>query len=251
MDNKIIWLDVGTHRGQEYRSVFCSKFELFLKLLRYVKKGPDRFSKIDEIKKIWHLHEHFTKNRSNFYCVFIEANPFMLSHSVYKFADAVFSIALGSASSPSFGLTDLYLVDADKGGQGSSIYLGKPNVSKEDAVLCAVTSPSAFFTSLKNKIDDKYMQNYKIILRLNCEGSEDDVIYTARNQFGDKLSLVLGSLKDVRGVKGDDAYNELMDFIQKEQIDFSDFSSYISTWEQSHSKIYNLIEGCNGSKASP
>ena len=41
-----------------------------------------------------------------------------------------------------------------------------------------------------------------MLLRLNCEGIEDDVIYAAHSSFQDKLKLICGSLKDVEGVKG-------------------------------------------------
>ena len=53
------------------------------------------------------------------------------------------------------------------------------------------------------------------MLRLNCEGVEDEVIYSAQNVFGNKLKLIAGSLKDVKELKGEVAFNKLFEFMNQ------------------------------------
>jgi len=50
------------------------------------------------------------------------------------------------------------------------------------------------------------------LLRLNCEGVEDTVIYSVSESFGKKLKLVCGSLKDVEELKGTGAAESLDEF---------------------------------------
>ena len=59
--------------------------------------------------------------------------------------------------------------------QGSSIFSHKDNVSKENSLPAVSVPARLFFDSFKNYLDSK-INEYVVILRLNCEGVEDDVI---------------------------------------------------------------------------
>ena len=74
-------------------------------------------------------------------------------------------------------------------------------------------------------------------MRVNCEGSEDDVIYAIHKTFKKKLKIILGSLKDVKGVKGEKEYINLENYIKKNKLRFIDFSSSVHTWLASFSAL--------------
>ena len=84
------------------------------------------------------------------------------------------------------------------------------------------------------------------MLRLNCEGVEDTVIYSVSESFGKKLKLVCGSLKDVEELKGVGAAESLDEFMQAKELPFIKFSSGIYTWPQAHIAILDLLDGNNG-----
>ena len=87
--------------------------------------------------------------------------------------------------------------------------------------------------------------DYVVMLRLNCEGVEDNVIYSAHTSFGNKLELICGSLKDVAEVKGFDAYQELDRFIADQGIAFAQFNSPIYTWLEGQKSIQKLLRKIN------
>ena len=49
------------------------------------------------------------------------------------------------------------------------------------------------------------------------------------------------SLKDVKSIKGNKEYAQLMKFIDNENIKFIPFSDDIDTWGKAHSYIYSLL----------
>ena len=84
--------------------------------------------------------------------------------------------------------------------------------------------------------------DYQILVRLNCEGAEDDVIYSAHDCFDSKVKMVCGSLKDVEGVKGLSAYKKLKRYMSDNELPFVYFSSAIDTWPKAHNAIINLLD---------
>ena len=97
-----------------------------------------------------------------------------------------------------------------------------------------------FFSELELHLNDKF-SDYRVLLRLNCEGVEDEVIYSAHNSFGNKLKLICGSLKDVEGVKGLDASQKLDKFISDNKLLFVYFYSGIDSWPKAHNAVLNLL----------
>ena len=51
------------------------------------------------------------------------------------------------------------------------------------------------------------------------------MIYAFKEVFGRNFCDVFGSLKDVKGVKGQIAYLKLLDFMKNSNINYTDFSS--------------------------
>ena len=240
---RLVWLDIGTHRGQEFRSVFAGDIRFALKLLKFFRRRRRHATlaaSVMEARDLFDFRRILKSRRQDLFFIAIEANPFILAHPVYQMADAIFPLALGQSASDANTLGRLYLVEHDKGGQGSSIFSEKPNVNSADFLPCIVMDPKRFLTDLKDLLDD-YPWDYDLMLRINCEGAEDEVIYAGREVFGDKLVHVFGSLKDVEEIKGTEAYDTLMAFLEKEMLPFTFFSSDVESWPDSHKVLANLL----------
>ena len=80
---------------------------------------------------------------------------------------------------------------------------------------------------------------------MNCEGVEDEVIYSAHESFGTKLKLICGSLKDVEAVRGSEAAQTLDDFITDNNLLFQSFHSGMASWPKAHAAIINLMNQKN------
>ena len=243
---KIIWIDVGTHFGQEYSSIFSSNISFFRHVIRrflggkVLKRG--RFVSFKGLKNIIHARSKIRKRSKEFYTVFIEANPkIAYKKNIYSDADMVFNLALTDNSRTPVSITKLYLGNGDELSQGSSIFLEKHNVQKDSYVATLGVSISDFFSELEIYLNEKF-GDYDVLLRLNCEGVEDDVIYSVYNIFGSKTKMICGSLKDVERVKGLDAYQKLEKFINENKLPFVFFCPLIYSWPEAHTAIMNLLD---------
>ena len=242
---KIIWIDIGTHFGQEFMSIFGSNFYFaFVSIRRFL---ADRiFIRLErlsfhDLKSIYKKRSEIINKSESFFSIFIEANPKIIaSKKLYLRANSVFNVALTSQDEDE-KILKLYLGNKNELSQGSSIFLEKHNVSPDSYVSSFGVAPKKFLSKLKDHIDDS-IDNYEVMLRLNCEGVEDDTIYAAHQVFGNKLKLISGSLKDVKGIKGEDAYNNLINFMSDNSLSFVYFSSNISSWKNAFSKISELFK---------
>ena len=238
--NKIIWIDIGTHYGQEYQSIFSSNFYFYWKIFRRLigsklfKKGD--FLKLTDITKLNSYRKYLKKNKSFFHFTFIEANYKILNSSIYNHAHDVFCFAIGNDKKNHLKIGRLYYADNDETSQGNSIYKNKGNISIDNFKSCILIDANKFSDYYKTYLDEKF-KSYEIILRINCEGSEDDVIYAMHRTFKNKLKLIFGSLKDVKGVKGDKEYINLENYMRKNKLRFIDFSPSVHTWLNSFSAL--------------
>lgn len=242
---KVIWIDVGTHFAQEYQSAFGPHRTFIWILLRRLVGSKiflrGKAPKLELIKDLVMMRGRFSNHKDRFTFYFIEANSKIVNNNVYKNADAVFNIALTSDAAEVTEITKLYLANSDEMSQGSSIYLSKKNVAANNFLLCLGVQPSQFFTALSEHLS-KIDSEYDVLLRLNCEGTEDEVIYAAHRVFGSKLKLVCGSLKDVEGVKGRAAYDKLKRFMNQKDLSFVFFSSDLFSWHKAHLTILDLLD---------
>ncbi|MDC1408271.1 hypothetical protein N8524_08100 [Candidatus Puniceispirillum sp.] len=242
---KIVYVDVGTHFAQEFQSFFGSQKYFYTKIIRrligsHVLRRGEMIS-LSELRELMRQRHDLRRKKNCFISFFVEANARVIQHSdVYRSANGVFNCAL--TGDQQFSLINLYLANSDQLSQGSSIFSTKSNVSVNDAVPTAGVPSGLFFRSLKGLIE-RSIREYSVILRLNCEGVEDDVIYSAHEVFSDKLALVMGSLDDVRGCKGDDVYDALQQYLTINNLPFVSFSSEISSWSVAHKSI-NEVHKC-------
>ena len=89
---------------------------------------------------------------------------------------------------------------------------------------------------------DKAFEDYEILLRLNCEGMEDDIIYSCEKLFKNKLKLVMGALDDVKKIKSEIIYNDLINFMREKNLKFTYFTPDPNTWLKAHETISNTFK---------
>ena len=238
--NKIIWIDIGTHYGQEYQSIFSTDLYFYWKIFRrlvgskLLKRG--NFLKLTDIIKLNSYRKYLKNNKTFFHFTFIEANYKILNSSIYNHAHDVFCFAIGSEKNNLLRIGRLYYADNDETSQGNSIYKNKGNISIDNFKSCILIDANKFSNCYKTYLDKKF-KSYEIILRINCEGSEDDVIYAMHKTFKNKLKLIFGSLKDVSGVKGEKEYINLKNYMKKNKLHFIDFSPSVHTWLNAFSAL--------------
>ena len=246
---KIVWIDVGTHFAQEHSSIFGSNLSLCFHILKRLIGSKllarREFVSMKELRKIINLRNKIRKYRSRFFSIFIEANSkIVFKKNSYTNADLTFNLALTDNSDPSFSIKNLFLGNRDKFSQGSSLFLEKENVY-EDSFIPTISIPSSdMFKELEKYLSKKF-DNYVVLLRLNCEGVEDGVIYSAYESFGTKLKLLCGSLKDVKSIKGDDASEKLKIFMSDKELEFQTFHSRADSWLKPYLEILKLAESIN------
>jgi hypothetical protein len=138
-------------------------------------------------------------------------------------------------------IAKLYIGNGGELAEGNSLFLKENNLKNDSHVATFGVSASDFFSELELYLEEQF-GDYDVLLRLNCEGVEDDVIYSTYNSFGSKLKLICGSLKDVEELKGLDASKKLDNFISDNGLLFVKFSSGIYSWPKAHASVLNLLE---------
>lgn len=243
---KYIWIDIGTHYAQEYNSIFGSNLLFYLKLFKRILKIfiGKKFLKINQLYDLVNYRNEIRKRRNEFIIIFVEANPKILSKKkVYLKADIIFNQAITddqNIDNSDNKFSKLYFANGDVFSQGNSIYENKKNIDVNDFIWTNSMQVGQFMKSVK-KIFDSDFKDYKVFLRLNCEGVEDSIVYSAYEQFGNKLKFVLGSLKDVNEIKGNEASQKLDLFLKEKNLKNIYFMSSVDSWHDSFKEIYNTI----------
>ena len=107
-----------------------------------------------------------------------------------------------------------------------------------------IINPEFFAKEVKRNLDINF-DDYEIFLRLNCEGSEDEIIYSFKKVFQKKLKYVLGSLSDVKDIIGIEDYRKLLSFLKKNKIKFEKFNSSIETWNKAFKCLKVIVQNSN------
>lgn len=243
---KIIWIDVGTHFAQEHNSLFSSSLGFYYFVCKrfiggmVLKRG--RFVSFNQLKDIISSRAKIRKKSDAFFSIFVEANPKIVRKmSFYPCSDLSFNIALTEESSSTVSIAKLFVGHGDELSEGNTLFEKKFEATDKTYMATLGITSDSFFQQVKEYLDEKFV-HYKVLLRLNCEGVEDSVIYSARKNFGSKLKLILGSLKDVEELKGAEAAQNLNNFIVSNNLNFVKFSSGIYSWPQAHIAISELLE---------
>ena len=154
---KTVWVDIGTHTGQELRAALSRSPWFYWKIFKFLMKfllpslpkarrlnptiPPPRPQKLRRLA----LSRKFIRGRlSEIITILVEPNPELYQGRVYRAADHVFPLALTEEGTGP-RLTRLYYANHNRTGQGSSVYPQKKNVSVSDFRLIASMSAKSFF----------------------------------------------------------------------------------------------------------
>lgn len=238
----IVLIDVGTHKGQEIES-FSNTSYFFLQILKNLIKNIFLKRKLQykNFKKYFFLfktHFNLKKLSKKMFFVTVEPNILLLNQKVYSEADIVFPFAIDDRVKNELDIVKLYIANNDNLSQGNSIYQNKKNINQNKFKYAPAISSKKLIDLIYSLFSKKELD---VILRLNCEGSEDDLIYNLSEARNINLLGVLGSLKDINEIKGKSSYKKLFNFLEKNKIKFIPFSGDISTWLEAHKFIISLL----------
>ena len=78
-------------------------------------------------------------------------------------------------------------------------------------------------------------------MRINCEGEEFEIIKELiKNKI--KINTILGSLYDVKKIHGDEVYNNLLETLNKNDINYIHFkASDPSTWSKGINTLHKYL----------
>ena len=234
----LVLIDVGTHSCGEIKSFTNSKF-FFFKLIKRIIKNIYKKKSLNILNFKSLIINHFKLKNifKRITLILIEPNYLHFEEKLYKFSSMVLPVAISSSNENNSRTVKLFFANNDPKSAGNSIYSSKGNINKNNFRNVLSLNSYEVLEILKNT----YLhENSKVILRINCEGMEDEIIYTFKKYLANRLKGIMGSLKDVKSIKGNKKYSQLMKFIDDEKIIFVPFSDDIDTWSKAHSFIYSL-----------
>ena len=205
LKKKLVYLDVGTHFGQEFTALVGDALPiLWFKFLKIriasfiLRRKEIHFIKFNEAVEISRALKVIRLNKGDLYSILVEPNYRVFGSKAYRIANKVLCIALGDEGRP-IGFDKLYFPDSFKMSQGASLYKSKNNIDFSDADTVIVVSSSEFAHQLKMDLDLRFGHDqYELMVRINCEGAEDSVIYALKAEFKDKFNYVFGRCRRVK-----------------------------------------------------
>ncbi|MBW3073330.1 hypothetical protein CU313_05540 [Prochlorococcus marinus str. MU1404] len=234
-----ILIDIGTHSCGEIKSFTNSKF-FFFKLIKKVIKNiyKKKSFKISYFKDLVINHLRLKKVSKRITLILVEPNFLHFDEPPYELSSMVLPVAIKSIDEGNSRTTKLFFANNDPKSAGNSIFSSKGNVD-EDNFRNVLSLNIYQFLEILNTT---YLhENSKVLLRLNCEGMEDEIIYEFKKYLSNKLKVIMGSLKDVKSIKGKKKYSMLLEFIEDKKIRFIPFSDDVDTWSKAHLFIYHFL----------
>ena len=238
-NGNIIFIDIGTHSCGEIKSFTNSKF-FFFKLIKRIIKNiyKKRSINISIFSSLIINHFKLKNIIKKITLILIEPNYLHFEEKPYKFSSMVIPAAINSTNDSNSRTIKLFFANNDPKSAGNSIYSSKGNVNKNHFRNVLALNSSELLEILEKTY---FHENSKVILRINCEGMKDEIIYEFKKYLANRLKGIMGSLKDVKSIKGNKKYSQLMKFIDDEEIIFVPFSDNLDTWSKAHSFLFSLI----------
>ena len=248
MKKKLVYVDIGTHMGQEFKALFVYSIwqflyrftKLFLAsfILRKNKIIPVRLTEAIDI--IRHTRQ-IRGQKKNITTVLVEPNTRLYRDDVYRTADKVFCFALGDMED-GMHFSNLFFPNADKVSQGASIFNNKRDIDLGESDNIIVCGCIPFAEMLKESLDARLGEgSYEVVIRINCEGSEDTGIYAFHKVFKDQFNVIFGSLKDVGELKGSTKMEALWTYIDSNKLKFVPFTPLYTTWRQASREFLDIL----------
>ena len=239
-NGNFIIIDVGTHSGTEIESFSNSKFffwKLFKFFIKSIMKGE--FLNSSYIKALIANHFKLKSLIKKITLILIEPNHLHFQERPYRICSLILPVAITSNKENNNKISRLYITNDDPKSQGNTIFSSRNNIkiNKYTNVL------NISNLELNQILEKNYLnKNSKVILRINCEGMEDEIIYSLYSLLQEKLVGILGSLKDIKWSKGEDEYVKLINFIDEKKLKLLPFDYDIKTWLKAHSFISSSFE---------
>ncbi len=143
----------------------------------------------------------------------------------------------------SMHFSNLFFPNSDKLSQGASIFNTKKDIDFDESDNVVICGCVPFAEMLKESLDKSLGKNtYEVVIRINCEGSEDTGIYAFHKVFQNQFNVIFGSLKDVGELKGSSEMEALLSYIDKNDLKFVPFSPLYTTWKNASREILNILE---------
>ena len=233
-----IIVDIGTHSCGEIKSFTNSKF-FFFKLAKRIIKNlfKTKYISINYLLKL--IKNHFKAKAifNKITLILVEPNFLHFNQKPYHSCSMVLPAAIKNDNY--IRTTKLFFANNDPKSAGNSIFSSKGNINENNFRNVLTLNTRELFEILENT----YLHSKsKVILRINCEGLEDEIIYDFKKYLPKRLIGIMGSLKDVKSIKGQSSYSQLLNFIDKERIEFVPFSDDIDTWSKAHLFICSIVD---------
>ena len=240
-NGEFIIIDIGSHTCGEIKSLTDSTF-FFFKLIKRIIKNLIKRKVINPIylKKLISNHFKVKKHIKKITLILVEPNYLHFNENPYQVSSLVLPVAINNNDKNDLRYTKLFFANNDPKSAGNSIFSSKGNVNKSNFINVLTLNTKELFDIINNLyINEKS----KVVLRINCEGMEDEIIYDLKKLIPNKLKAIMGSLKDVKSIKGNKEYNQLIRFLDEKKIKFVPFSDDLDTWLNAHKFIYDLLTG--------
>jgi len=238
-DGDFIFIDIGSHSCGEIKSFSDTKFFFYKLSKRIIKNIYKRNSlNINYFKNLIINHFKLKRLAKKITLILVEPNYLHFDEKTYKLSTMVLPAAIKKIQENELRTTKLFFANNDPKSAGNSIFSHKSNIDQNHFKNVLTLSTKELFDILKHTFLHK---NSKVIMRVNCEGLEDEIIYDFKKFIPKELIGIMGSLKDVKSIIGNEEYYNLIDFIEKEKINFIPFSDDIDTWDKAHLSIYSLL----------
>ena len=241
---KVLFIDVGSHECQEIKALTQSSF--YLTIIYFKRYFLNLFVKgllvptTSEFFNFLKIRNKLTK-KIDFCYIAIEPNWRHFKNNIYKKLNYTFCFGLQKIESD-FKIKYLSFKSKKKNDQGASLFKTSDHINLSEAI--PVLDTEYFCRNVLQVILDKYDhgESPKMFLRLNCEGTEDDVIYSINKFFPQQLVGILGSLDDVEKKKGANKANDLKNYLHLNNINFCRFSSNMSSWPNAIKFLENKLK---------
>lgn len=243
-NSKVLFVDIGSHECQEINALTQSSVYLLILyikrfLLNFFSKGriaPPILEFLDFLK----IRNRLMK-KIDFCFIAVEPNWRHFNSKIYNKLNYVFCFGLQKIEG-NIEINNLSFKSQKKNDQGASLFKTPDHINLSEAI--PVLDTDYFCRNVLQVILDKYDHNQspKMFLRLNCEGTEDDVIYSVNKFFSKQLAGILGSLDDVEKKKGAIKANDLENYLHLNTINFCKFSSNMSTWPNAIRFLKNKLK---------
>jgi hypothetical protein len=211
--DKVLVIDVGTHKAEEVR--------LFEGRPRFTLRNCYRLS--GRTEKVRRAAAKFTRD---FSCRYVLIEP-VAHRELCNFLAAVPSAMFlkGVVSCDPSGETTLLLAEKSL---GNSIIPTKPGLSGQTAPTYNFHFPTLYEWLVETFVTNGDCDT--ILLRMNAEGVEGPIIDFLVNHASVRPKVVAGSLGDIEKCFGKDAYDEANRKLADARIPFVSFTSNSASW---------------------